>query len=152
MIVMNDNHFVNKGFLISTDKALLNFDMIHDYLDKQSYWAKGIPVDTLKKAITNAMCFGVYHEKKQVGFARVITDQATFAYLADVFIVSDYRKLGLSKWLMQTIVAHPALQGMRRWSLATADAHGLYAQFGFTPLPAPERWMQKYQPYSVNSQ
>ncbi len=150
-VVVNDSHFAAKGFLISTDKDLLDFDLIYNYLDQESYWAKGIPAERLRRAIAGAMCFGVYHQQKQIGFARVITDQATFAYLADVFIIEQYRKQGLSKWLMQTIVEHPDLQGLRRWSLATADAHGLYAQFGFTALTTPDRWMQKYQPYSVNS-
>jgi N-acetylglutamate synthase-like GNAT family acetyltransferase len=148
-VVMNDSYFTDKGFSISTDKGLLNFDVIYHYLDQESYWAKGIPAERLRRAIDNSMCFGVYHQKKQIGFARVITDKATFAYLADVFILDQYRKQGLSKWLMQTITQHPDLQGMRRWSLATADAHGLYAQFGFTTLTKPDRWMEVYQPYQI---
>lgn len=146
-VIMNDDSFAKKGFSISTDKALLDFDVIYNYLDKESYWAKGIPPEKLRKSIDNAMCFGVYHYKKQVGFAKVVTDKATFAYLADVFIVEEYRGLGLSKWLIQTIVNHDELQGLRRWSLATADAHGLYAQFGFSPISCPERWMEIFTPY-----
>lgn len=148
-VIVNDSHFTAKGFLISTDKELLDFNVIYHYLDQESYWAKGIPAERLQRAIDNSMCFGVYHQKKQIGFARVITDKATFAYLADVFVLDQYRKQGLSKWLMQTITQHPDLQGMRRWSLATADAHGLYAQFGFTTLTNPHRWMEVYQPYQV---
>ncbi|GGH05419.1 N-acetyltransferase [Mucilaginibacter phyllosphaerae] len=149
-VFMNDELFVKKGYKISTDRHLLNFDTIFNYLDGQSYWAKGIPADKLKKAITNSLCFGVYKADEQVGFARVITDKATFAYLCDVFILPDYQGVGLSKWLMQTIVAHPDLQGLRRWSLATLDAHGLYKQFGFTEINNPERWMQIFTPYNTD--
>jgi len=93
------------------------------------------------------MCFGIYKNSKQAGFARVVTDQATFAYICDVFVLPAYRGLGLSKWLMQTINEHPDLQGLRRWSLATADAHGLYSQFGFTPISRPDNWMEKFKSY-----
>lgn len=148
-VIVNDSHFAAKGFLISTDKQLLDFDAIHNYLDKISYWAKGIPAERLRRAIENSICFGVYHHKKQIGFARVITDEATFAYLADVFILDEYRKQGLSKWLMQTVMQQPNFEGIRRWSLATRDAHGLYAQFGFTPVDKPELWMQIFTPYLV---
>jgi N-acetylglutamate synthase-like GNAT family acetyltransferase len=148
-VIMNDAAFANKGYSISTDPALLDFEMIYDYLDKQSYWAKGIPADTLRKAIDNSLCFGIYEHDKQVGFARIITDKATFAYLCDVFVLDNYRGLGLSKWLMQTIRQHPHLQGLRRWSLATADAHGLYQQFGFIPVTKPEVWMEIFTPYTT---
>ncbi|WP_448698849.1 GNAT family N-acetyltransferase [Mucilaginibacter sp. AW1-3] len=151
-VIVNDSHFTAKGFLISTDKNLLDFNVIYHYLGQESYWAKGIPADRLKRAIEHSICFGVYHDKKQAGFARVITDQATFAYLADVFILPEYRKLGLSKWLVQTITQYPAFDGVRRWSLATRDAHELYAQFGFTPIDKPELWMQIYQPYQTIDQ
>ncbi len=124
--------------------------MMFNYLDKESYWSKGIAIETLRRGIDNAMYFGVYHDKKQIGFAKVVTDKATFAYLADVFILEAYRGQGLSKWLMHTILSHNELQGLRRWSLATLDAHGLYAQFGFTPLEIPERWMQIHTPYKTN--
>jgi len=150
--VINDSHFAAKGFLISTDKNLLDFNVIYNYLAQESYWAKGIPEDKLRRAIVNSICFGVYHEQKQIGFARVITDEATFGYLADVFILPEYRKLGLSKWLVQTITQYPAFEGLRRWSLATRDAHSLYAQFGFTPVDKPELWMQIYQPYQTVNQ
>lgn len=148
-IIINDEAFLNKGFSISTDKTLLDFDMIYNYLDKESYWAKGIPVERLKNAIEHSICFGVYHHKKQIGFARVITDQATFAYIADVFILSEYRKQGLSKWLIQTIRNYPLLQGLRRWSLATADAHGLYSQFDFVSISNADRWMEILTPYQA---
>ncbi|EHQ24448.1 GNAT family N-acetyltransferase [Mucilaginibacter paludis] len=151
MVIMNDDFFIKKGYLISTDNNLLDFDVIFNYLDKESYWSKGIQLDVLRKAIDNALCFGVYYQQKQIGFAKVVTDKATFAYLADVFIIEQYRGLGLSKWLIQTIKQHEDLQGLRRWMLATADAHGLYAQFGFTPITRAERWMEIFSPYTVNN-
>jgi GNAT superfamily N-acetyltransferase len=147
LVFMNDEAFLKKGFMISTDQNLLDFGMIYKYLSEDSYWAKGIPEERLKKAVENSICFGVYQQDKQVGLARVVTDQATFAYICDVFIMEEFRGLGLSKWLIQTIVEHPELQGLRRWSLATSDAHGLYSQFGFTPISRPETWMEKYKPY-----
>lgn len=147
--ILNDSFFHEKGYQISTDKALLEFDVIYNYLDGQSYWAKGIPIERLHRAIDNALCFGIYHKQQQVGFARIISDYATFAYLADVFVLEEHRGLGLSKWLVQTIVNHPDLQGLRRWSLATLDAHALYAQFGFQPVSKPELWMEIYNPYPV---
>lgn len=128
-------------FFISTDKSKLNIAIIHNYLSKESYWAKNIPLRIVKKSIKGSCCFGVYHKKDQVGFARVVTDHATFGYIADVFILDKYRGKGLSKWLMTVIMDHPGLQGLRRWMLATRDAHGLYAQFGFLPLDKPERIM-----------
>lgn len=146
---MNDEVFIKKGFLISTDNSLLDTDVLYQYLSGESYWAKGITKEKLLRAIDNSMCFGVYHDKKQIGFARLITDKATFAYLADVFILDAYRGRGLSKWLMQTIMGYPEVQGLRRWVLATADAHGLYAQFGFGPLAKPDRWMDIFTPYPV---
>ena len=130
-----------EDFSISTDKTKLNIGVIYNYLSKESYWAKNIPMQTVKKSIKGSCCFGVYHKSEQVGFARVVTDHATFGYIADVFILDEYRGKGLSKWLMETIMNHPELQGLRRWMLATRDAHGLYAQFGFLPLDKPERIM-----------
>jgi GNAT superfamily N-acetyltransferase len=144
---MNDGYFLEKGFKISTDQNLLDFEMIYQYLSEDSYWAKGISAETVKKALANSFCFGVYKQNTQVGLARVITDKATFAYICDVFVLPGHRGLGLSKWLLQTITEHPELQGLRRWALATADAHGLYIQFGFTQLTHPGRWMEKLKPY-----
>jgi GNAT superfamily N-acetyltransferase len=151
-VIMNDSFFLEKGFIISTDNNLIDFESVYNYLSKESYWAKDIPVDTLRKAIASSMCFGIYNVNRQVGFARVVTDQATFAYICDVFIFADFRHLGLSKWLMQTIRRHPELQGLRRWSLATADAHSLYAQFDFKPINRPERWMEIFTPYKLPDQ
>lgn len=146
-VFMNDNAFIKKGFDISTDQSRLNFDLIYNYLNNDSYWARGIPAEKLRSAISNSFCFGVYQQAGQAGFARVITDKATFAYICDVFILPEFRGLGLSKWLIQTITGHPELQGLRRWSLATADAHGLYSQFGFTQISRPDRWMEMFTPY-----
>src|SRR5688572_21760962 len=133
-------------YLISTDPSLLDVDVIYDYLSGESYWAKNIPRDVVEKSIANSLCFGVYHHNRQIGFARLITDKATFAYLADVFIISEYRGKGLSKWLIQVIHAHPELQGLRRWVLGTQDAHGLYEQFGWTIFDEDirKRFMQKH--------
>jgi GNAT superfamily N-acetyltransferase len=144
--IMNDDHFYKKGYVVSTDKALIDFDVVHGYLCKDSYWAQEIPADTLKRAIENTICFGIYKEKRQVGFSRVISDKATFAYICDVFVLPAFRGIGLSKWLVQTIVAHPELQDLRRWSLATLDAHGLYRQMGFVELSKPGNWMEIYRP------
>ncbi len=120
-------------FLISTDRSKLDVDVIHRFLAR-SYWAEGIPRETVVRSIENSLCFGVYDNARQIGFARVISDFATYAYLADVFILEPYRERGLGKELMASIMAHPDLQGLRRWSLGTRDAQGLYAQFGFKPV------------------
>ncbi len=133
-------------YTISTDKNNLDLSYIHHYLSKESYWAAGIPVEVVKKSIEGSICFGVYHCNNQIGFSRLITDCATFAYLADVFIDQNYRGQGLSKWLMQTIMTHEDIQGLRRIMLATRDAHSLYAQYGFLPLTFPERCMQIHWP------
>ncbi|TWR26100.1 GNAT family N-acetyltransferase [Mucilaginibacter achroorhodeus] len=146
-VYMNDSQFINKGYQISTDNSLLDFNAIFNYLDGESYWAKGIPPEKLRKAIDNSLCFGVYKDNKMAGFARVISDKATFAYLCDVFILKPYRNIGLSKWLIQTITLHPDLQGLRRFVLATLDAHGLYKQFGFEQITRAERWMEIFTPY-----
>lgn len=148
---MNAETLMQKGFSISNDKTLLDIDTIHHYLAHESYWGKGMPLEKLRKAINGSLCFGIYSNGKQAGFARVISDMATFAYICDVFILDEYRGQGLSKWLMETIMAHPNLQGLRRWSLATADAHGLYQQFGFTPVSKPHIWMEIYSPYITPS-
>lgn len=135
----------NGEFSINTDKTKLDYGIIHHFL-RESYWAEGIPLETVKKGIENSLSFGVYHQGRQIGFARVITDYATYAYLGDVFILANYRGRGLSKWLVEVITGHPELQGLRRWMLATRDAHGLYVQFGFKGLKAPDRWMEKHNP------
>lgn len=120
--------------LISTDPSLIQIESVHNYLTKESYWAEKIPRTTVERAIENSLCFGVYRNIEQIGFARVISDKATFAYLADVFILPFEHGKGLGKWLMQVIHEHPELQGLRRWLLTTKDAHGLYEQFGWQPI------------------
>jgi GNAT superfamily N-acetyltransferase len=130
-------------FVISTDRARLDLEVIHRFLSMMSYWAKGIPREVVARSIEHSLCFGVYDGLgKQVGFARVISDFATYAYIADVFVLPSDRGHGLGKGLMEFIVQHPALQGMRRWNLTTRDAHALYAQVGFTPLKVPEKYME----------
>ena len=130
------------NFVISTDKSKLDIASIHRYIGGESYWAQGIPLDILKKSIHNSLSFGIYDGVKQVGFARMITDCSTFAYLADVYVLEAYRGNGLSKWLMEFIMKHPDLQGLRRYMLATRDAHGLYLQYGFKPVANPENIME----------
>lgn len=130
-------------YTISTEKNRLDIDVIHSFLTN-SYWAAGIPRAVVERSIEHSLSFGVYHGIRQVGFARVITDYTTFAYIGDVFVIEEYRGRGLSKWLMETVVNHPNLQGLRRWILMTRDAHGLYEKVGFTPSQAPERLMERY--------
>lgn len=130
-------------YLISTDKSKLDLMVVHGFLTT-SYWASGIPLDMVKKSIEHSLNFGVYRGEQQVGFARVITDYATFAYIGDVFILEEFRGRGLSKWLTEVIADHPELQGLRRWLLLTKDAHGLYEKTGFVRPKAPERYMEKY--------
>ena len=128
-------------FAISTDRGRLDRGAIHAFLSN-SYWARGIPRAVLDRSIENSLCFGLYEGSELVGFARVITDLSTFAYLADVFVLESHRGRGLSKWLMEVIMGHPELQSLRRWTLATRDAHGLYEQFGFQKLTSPDRLME----------
>ncbi|SDC13763.1 GNAT family N-acetyltransferase [Pedobacter soli] len=129
------------GFIFSDKKELLDIDAIHHYLSTESYWAKNIPFETVKRSIENSLCFGIYKNQEQVGFARWVTDKATFAWLCDVYIGENYRGQGLSKKLMSFMIFHPDLQGLRRYQLATLDAHGLYEQFGFAAIENPERQM-----------
>lgn len=138
-------------YLISTDRSRLNIELIHDFLANRTYWAVGRKREVVERSIANSLPFGIYKGDDevgfaQVGFARVVTDYATFAWIADVFILNEHRGQGLSKWLMKVILAHPELQGFRRWVLATKDAHGLYERFGFIPLHRPERWMERPDP------
>jgi GNAT superfamily N-acetyltransferase len=133
-------------FTISTDRNRLQIEAIHKFLSEDSYWAQNRTREQTERAIKNSLPFGVYKGENQIGFARIVTDYATFAYLGDVYILEEFRGLGLSKWLMETIVNHPDLQGFRRWVLATRDAHALYEKFGFHELVHPERWMEKPAP------
>jgi N-acetylglutamate synthase-like GNAT family acetyltransferase len=133
-------------YVISTDRACLDLDVIHGFLT-DCYWAKGISRELVARSIQHSLCFGIYeHGARQVGFARVISDYATFAYIGDVFVLESHRGRGLSKWMMECIVQHPLLQGLRRWVLLTRDAHGLYSKFGFTPLEKPDRYMELHDP------
>jgi clan AA aspartic protease len=129
-------------YVVSTDRALLDIDAVHAYLSRESYWAAGISREQVQTAIDHSLPFGLYHHRQQIGFARAITDFATFAYLADVFVLEQHRGRGLGKLLLRAVLGHPRLQRLRRWMLGTRDAHGLYAQFGFIPLDEPQRWME----------
>ena len=133
-------------YTISTDNNRLDIRIIHDFISNQSYWAQGRPIQTVQRSLDNSLNFGLYKNNQQIGFARVVTDYATFAWIADVFVLPEYRGQGLSKWLVEVILSHPELQGFRRWVLATKDAHNLYARFGFIPLHRPERWMERPDP------
>ena len=147
------NQWERGEFVISSDAARLDLDVIHTFLST-SYWAAGVPMEVVKRSIDHSLPFGIYHagdrESRLVGFARVITDYATFAYLADVFVIEAYRGRGLAKWLVEVIVGHPDLQGLRRWMLATRDAHTLYNKVGFTGLKSSERWMERHFPNIYN--
>ncbi|HEX8735670.1 MAG TPA: GNAT family N-acetyltransferase [Pyrinomonadaceae bacterium] len=143
---MSFHEWQNGEFTISTDRARLQTDAIQKFLTEESYWAKTRTPEQTATAIKNSLPFGVYKGENQIGFARVVTDYATFAYLGDVYILAEYRGRGLSKWLMDVIINHPDLQNFRRWILATRDAHALYEKFGFTALKAPGRWMEKAAP------
>jgi GNAT superfamily N-acetyltransferase len=134
------------GYEISTDQDRLDVDLVFRFLSEESYWSPGIPRAVVERSINNSMCFGVYHGEFQVGFARIVTDKATFALVADVFILEAHRGKGLSKWLMHEVMEHPDLQGLRRLLLLTSDAHSLYAQFGFTEIGNPGRFMEVWYP------
>jgi len=137
--------WIHAPFEVATDKARLDVSLIHAFL-AQTYWSPGIPRGIVEKGIAESLCFGVYEGSRQIGFARVVTDRATFAYLCDVFVLEGSRGRGAGKFLMECIKTHPELQNLRRWMLATADAHGLYSQFGFRPVARPERLMEITEP------
>lgn len=132
-------------YLISTDKRKLDLAVVHAFLTT-SYWATGVPMEVVERSVEHSLAFGVYEDNRQVGFARVITDRATFAYLADVFILEPWRGKGLGTWLIEVVLSHPELQGLRRWMLATRDAHELYRKAGFTSMASPERFMEIANP------
>lgn len=131
------------AFYISTDKSRLDQDLIHRFLSRESYWAKGRSIETVSRSINSSLCFGVYKGNDQVGFARVVTDHAVFAWILDLFVLENYRKHGLGKLLMEAITDHPDLQNLQRWGLTTEDAHGLYEQYGFNRIKRPELYMEK---------
>jgi GNAT superfamily N-acetyltransferase len=131
-------------YWITTDPAKLDLDAIHGYLSR-SFWAEGIPRDTVAKSIANSLCFGMFDDDRQIGFARVVTDRATYAYLCDVYVLESHRQRGLGKWLIETVMAHPDLQGLRRFQLVTRDAHGLYSRHGFEAPGSPDRHMEIFK-------
>lgn len=140
-----DQTWERGAYTLSTERSRLDVDVIHGFLSN-SYWAQDIPRALVERSLEHSLPFGVYHGTRQVGFARVISDYSTFAYIGDVFIIEEYRGKGLSKWLVEMIVGHPELQGLRRWMLLTRDAHGLYQKVGFVPSRTPERLMERYFP------
>lgn len=139
------------AYTISDERGRLDMVLIHRFISEDSYWGQGRPIEVVRRSVDNSMPFGIYHGAEMVGFARVVTDRATFAWLADVFVAEAHRGRGLSKWLVEVILAHAELQGLRRWLLATKDAHGLYRQFGFDELRRPERFMERPDPKMVES-
>ena len=130
---------------VSTDPARIDIESVHRFLSDEAYWSPGVPEDVVRRAIAGSLVFGLYRGSAQVGLARVVSDRATFAWLCDVYVLEEHRGHGLGKWLMECVKAHPELQGLRRWLLATRDAHGLYEQFGFEPVD-PERFMEIRDP------
>lgn len=142
---MQPTEHPSPSFTVDTDQSRLDLRSIHEFLTN-SYWARGIPFELVARSVRSSLCFGLYEGERQIGFARVITDCATFAYLADVFVLESHRGRGLGKVLMTAILGHSSLQGLRRWLLATRDAHNLYAQYGFVPLAAPGRFMERHAP------
>jgi len=142
---MSTGEFHRGEWVVSTDRAQLDLDLIHQFLTR-SYWAKGIPRDVMERSLENSLCFGVFERSQQIGFARVITDYATYAYLGDVFVLETHRSRGVGKFLMECILRHPQLKNLRRWTLITRDAQPLYAKFGFTGLARPERFMELHNP------
>ncbi|MGY3266968.1 GNAT family N-acetyltransferase [Lysobacter sp. HA35] len=137
---------MSDGFIVSTDRAQVDVDLVHRWLSTQSYWAPGIPRETVQRSVDNSLCFSGLLDGRQVAFARVVTDFATFAYLADVFVLDEVRGRGYGTQLMDAVFAHPQLQALRRFMLATRDAHALYARYGFTPPVKPASLMERYSP------
>jgi GNAT superfamily N-acetyltransferase len=144
---VTSSEFARRGpYFLSTDPDLLDVSLLHKFLSEQSYWAPGIPREVVERSLKNSLCFGLFNESQQIGFARVVTDRATFAWLGDVFVIDAFRGQGLGKWMIETLLTHPDLQGLRRCLLGTRDAHGLYTQFGFTPLADPSRFLEIHWP------
>ncbi|MDQ3908242.1 MAG: GNAT family N-acetyltransferase [Acidobacteriota bacterium] len=148
---MTEGEWRRGDYAISTDRARLDLGVVHRFISEESYWGRGRALEVVRRAVENSLPFGVYRGPELVGFARVVTDYATFGWLADVFILPAHRGRGLSKWLVEVILAHPDLQGFRRWVLATKDAHELYRRYGFRELHRPERWMERFDPNMAES-
>lgn len=140
--MIKNQDFSKDEFIISTDKNRLQISRIHQFLSTHAYWCQDIPLETVKRAVESSLCFGLYHKDEQIGFARVVTDNATFAWLCDIYVEERYRAQGLSKWLMECVMSHPSLKNLRRICLATKDAHGLYENFGFEVIKTPQYWME----------
>ena len=140
------NEWKRDAYVVSDERSRLDVAVIHKFLSTDSYWASGRSIETVKRTTDNSLTFGLYRGSEQIGFARVVTDYATFAWLADVFVLEEFRRLGLAKWLVEIILSHPQLQGLRRWVLGTRDAHNLYRRFGFAELKTPEFWMERLDP------
>jgi GNAT superfamily N-acetyltransferase len=148
---MSKTSEIRRGeYVISSDVSLIDLEVVHSFLT-ESYWARGVSEEIVRRSIENSVCFGAYKDRKQVGFARAVTDRATFAFLADVFVLESDRSNGVGNMLVEAAMNHPELRELRRWLLATDDAHGLYAKFGFDSLKRPERWMEIHQPYAEAS-
>ena len=143
---MTEREWRRGEYTISTDNQRLDLAIIHDFISNHSYWGRGRRIKTVQRSLDHSLNFGIFKKDQQVGFARVVTDFATFAWIADVFILEEHRGQGLAKWLMKSILSHPELQGFRRWVLATRDAHELYRKFGFQELRRPERWLERPDP------
>ncbi len=143
---MQSHEWRREGYCITTDPRRVEVDVVHGFLSQESSWARGIPRETVQRSVENAVCFTLLENGRQIGFARVISDRATVAYVGDVFVLPQYRGRGLSKWLMECVMSHPELQHLRRWILLTGDAHGLYRKFGFRSLLKPERYMEIHDP------
>jgi len=144
----------NGDYLVTTDRAKFDLAAIHDFLSREAYWSRDLPLVTLRRSIDNSLCFGLFEGERQIGFARVISDLATVAYLGDVYVLDSHRGRGLSRMLMDAVFTHPDLQHLRRWILLTSSAEWLYRKYGFTPLPRPEIYMERFDPdvYSQPSQ
>ena len=139
---MNTNYYHSDGYWLTTDKSKMDVSAIHHFLSTEAYWSKNIPFEKVQKAVEHSLNFGLFDNEKQIGYARVITDFATIAYLGDVYVLAAYRGKGLSKWMIKIIMNYRELQGFRRWILLTGDAHGLYRQFGWQDISNPEKWME----------
>jgi GNAT superfamily N-acetyltransferase len=143
---MNEITVTKDDYLLTTDKSKLDLKMIHDFLAHESHWAKNIPFDRVKKSIENSLNFGLFYQGKQIGFARVISDFSTIAYLGDLFILKEHRGKGLSRWMLEEIMNHPDLSGLRRWILVTKEEHDVYQQYGWAMVARPENWMEIHDP------